>query len=208
MICAALAEYVADLGVHDEVDVALAIADLAVGEAVELLGQRSQRLGEKHELGRRNGELAAAGAQHATGGVDDVAEVELAEKPPALLAKVVHAAEELDLAGDVLEDDKGGLALAAERADAAGNGDYVLGVLAVGEIRIVLLELSRVGRDLARNGIGVHARIDERLATGTTLGPLVIRVVLARLGLVGHCCSSCSRAPVGAHVLFHAWPAT
>ena len=38
----ALAEYVADLGVHDEVNVALAITDLAVGESVELLWQRTQ----------------------------------------------------------------------------------------------------------------------------------------------------------------------
>ena len=204
---AALAEHVADLGVHDEVDVALAIADLAVGEAVELLGQRSQRLGEKRELGRRNGELAATSAQHAAGCVDDVAKVQLAEKPPALLAQVVHAAEELNLTRDVFEDDKGDLALTAKRADAAGNGDYVLGVLAVGKVRIVLLELSRVGRDLASNGIGVHAHIDERLATGTALGPLVIRVVLARLGLIGHCCSSCSRASVDAHVVSRAWSA-
>ena len=32
-----LAEYVADLGIHNEVNVALAITNLAVGEAVELL---------------------------------------------------------------------------------------------------------------------------------------------------------------------------
>ena len=204
---AALAEHVADLGVHDEVDVALAIADLAVGEAVELLGQRSQRLGEKRELGGGDGELPATGAQHAPSSIDDVPEVKLAEKPPALLAQVVHAAEELNLASDVLEDDEGNLALATERADAAGDGDHVLGVLTVGKACVVLLELRRVGRDLTRNGIGVHARIDERLAAGTALGPLVIRVVLARLGLIGHCCSSYSRAPIGAHVLSHAWPA-
>ena len=37
----ALAEYVADLGVHDKVNVALAITNLAVGEAVELFRQRT-----------------------------------------------------------------------------------------------------------------------------------------------------------------------
>ena len=198
---AALAEHVADLGVHDEVNVTLAVADLAIGEAVELLGQRAQGLGEEHELGGRNGELTTAGAQNASGGVDNVAQVKLAEKAPALLAQVVHAAEELNLAGNVLKDDEGCLALATERADAAGDRDHVLGVLAIGKVDIVFLKLGGMGRDLACDGIGVHAFVDERLATGTALGPLVIGGVLARLGLVGHCCSSYSRAHVGAQCL-------
>ena len=46
-----LTEYVADLGVHDKVNVALAITNLAVGEAVELLWQRTQRLGENLQRG-------------------------------------------------------------------------------------------------------------------------------------------------------------
>ena len=44
MIRKRVVEDVADLGVDDEVDVALAVAGLGVGEPVELLGQRPQRL--------------------------------------------------------------------------------------------------------------------------------------------------------------------
>ena len=42
-------------GLDDQVDVALAVADLDVGEAVPLLGQRPQRLGERQELASRRG---------------------------------------------------------------------------------------------------------------------------------------------------------
>ena len=109
---AALAEDVADLGVHDEVDVALAVADLAVREAVELLGQRAKGLGEHGERRGRDGELAAARAHDGARRAQDVAEVKLAEKAPGLVTENVVAAEELDGAAHVLEHDEGGLALA------------------------------------------------------------------------------------------------
>ena len=48
-----LDEHLADLVVGDEVEVAAAVARLDVGEPVELLGQRAQRLGEQLEARRR-----------------------------------------------------------------------------------------------------------------------------------------------------------
>ena len=48
-----------DLGIHNKVDVALAIARLLVGQAVELLWQRAQRLGQKLVARDGNGELTA-----------------------------------------------------------------------------------------------------------------------------------------------------
>ena len=170
---AALAEDVAHLGVHDEVNVALAVANLAVGEAVELLGQRAQGLGEHRELGRRHGELAAARAQDGAGGAEDVAQVELAEKRPRLLAEHVVAAEELDLAGDVLEHDEGRLALLAKGADAARDAHHVLGVGAVGKLGVALLELAGMRRDRGGYRVGVHARVDEGLAARATHRALV-----------------------------------
>ena len=180
----ALAEDVADLGVHDEVHVALAVADLAVGEAVELLGQRAQGLGEHRELRRRDGELAAARAQHRARGAQDVAEVEVGEKRPALVAQHVVAAEELDGAAHVLEHDEGGLALLAQRADAAGDAHHVLGVLAICELGVLGLQLAGVGRDLGGDGIRVHARIDEGLAARAAHAPLVGGGACG--GLLGH----------------------
>ena len=145
---AALAEDVANLGVHDEVHVALTVADLAVGEAVKLLGEGPQGLGEHRELRGRDGELAATRAHDGARGAQDVAEVEVGEKRPALVTQDVVAAEELDGAGDVLEHDEGCLALLAQRPDAAGHAHHVLGVRAVREVGVLLLELAGVGRDL------------------------------------------------------------
>ena len=52
-IARALAEDLAHLRVDDEVDVALAVADLDVRQAVPLLGQRARRLGEHHRVSAR-----------------------------------------------------------------------------------------------------------------------------------------------------------
>ena len=47
---AALDEGVLDLGVDDEVHIALTVAGLGVGQAVELLGQGQQALGQQRQL--------------------------------------------------------------------------------------------------------------------------------------------------------------
>ena len=72
----ALDEALLDLVVDDEVEVAAAVARLHVGEAVELLRQRTQRLGEQAEVVNLERELAAAGADHGALGAEDVAHVQ------------------------------------------------------------------------------------------------------------------------------------
>ncbi len=47
----ALDEGLADVGVHEEVDVALAVAEFGVFEAVELVGEGEHGLGEEGEGG-------------------------------------------------------------------------------------------------------------------------------------------------------------
>ena len=54
----ALAEHLAHLRVDDQVDVALAVALLDVGEAVPLLGQRAHRLGQDDDVLGDDGQLA------------------------------------------------------------------------------------------------------------------------------------------------------
>ena len=77
MMAERLREGLADVIVHDEVDVTLTIAGLLVREAMELLGQRADGLGEQaHRLGRKR-KLTATGADHVAGSLDDIAEVEL-----------------------------------------------------------------------------------------------------------------------------------
>ena len=170
----ALAEYVADLGVHDEVNVALAITNLAVGEAVELLWQRTQRLGEDLQRSHCQGKLATASAHDSAGCADDVAKVEKTQELPVLLVKVVDAAEELNLAGIVLYHDKRDLALVADGADAASHGIDFLASLAVLEVSVALLQLSDVSGDGGLDWVWINAGIKQCLATDAALGALVV----------------------------------
>ena len=170
----ALAEHVADLGVHDEVNIALAITNLAVGEAVELLRQRTQRLGEDLQRGDCQGKLAAASAHDSAGCANDVAKVEKTQELPVLLVKVVDTTEKLNLTGVVLYHDKRNLALVADGANAAGYGIDFLASLAVLEVSIALLQLSDVSGDGGLDWVWVNAGVDERLATGTALSTLVV----------------------------------
>ena len=170
----ALAEYVADLGVHNEVNVALAITNLAVGEAVELLWQRTQRLGEDLQRGHCQGKLAAARTHDSAGCADDVAKVEKTQELPVLLVKVVDAAEELNLAGIVLYHDKRNLALVADGADAAGDGIDFLTSLAVLEVNIALLQLSDVSGNGGLDWVWVNAGVKQCLTASFALGALVV----------------------------------
>ena len=170
----ALAEHVADLGVHDEVNVALAITNLAVGEAVELLRQRTQRLREDLQRGDCQGKLAAASAHDSAGCADDVAKVEKTQELPVLLVKVVDAAEELNLAGVVLYHNKRDLALVANGADAAGHGIDFLASLAIFEVSVALLQLSDVSGDGGFDWVWVNAGVKQCLTTGFALRALVV----------------------------------
>ena len=67
---------VARLGVHDQVDVALPVARLDVLQAVPLLGQRPQRLGQEAHVLHGHRELAGAGAEQLAGDADEVADVQ------------------------------------------------------------------------------------------------------------------------------------
>ena len=82
----ALLEDVARLRVHGEVEVPLPVAALDVLQPVPLLRQGLQALGEEGELGRLDGQLPRARAEHLPGDADPVAEVERPEERPSRLA--------------------------------------------------------------------------------------------------------------------------
>src|SRR5262249_60089021 len=113
-------EDVARLGVHDEVDVALPIARLDVLQAVPLLGQGPERLGQEREALDGDRQLAGPCAEHLAGYADEVAGVEL-DEPRVLVAEPVGARVELDPAGLVHEMREARLAVMANRHDAAGE---------------------------------------------------------------------------------------
>ena len=74
------------VGVDDEVDVALAEAGVGVGQAVPLVGQRAQRLGEQREVLDLHRQLAGARRHDRAVDADPVAAVELLDGGEALVA--------------------------------------------------------------------------------------------------------------------------
>ncbi len=116
-------------GVHEEVDVALAVAELGVFQAVVLVGQGEHGLGEEGEGGAVvdggdvDGELAGAGAEEEAADADVVAEVEEFVEGEGVVADVVLADVDLEALAALLELGEAGFALDADGHDAAGDGD-------------------------------------------------------------------------------------
>ena len=91
---AAPAQGQAALLAHDQIEIALAIARLDVGEAMMLLGQRQQRLRENLDLAAVDGELAARRAAHDARRADDIADIEEPHERELLGRKVVLVIED------------------------------------------------------------------------------------------------------------------
>src|SRR5207248_11014843 len=62
---------------HQQVEVALAVAGLDIGDAVERVGQRAADLGEELQFGHGQGRLPASRTAGPTRGADDVTQVEV-----------------------------------------------------------------------------------------------------------------------------------
>ena len=69
-------EAFAGFRVGDQIDIAAAVPQFGVGEALVLVGQRPQGFAEQGEIRHAHGQLALAGAEHLALGADDVAEIE------------------------------------------------------------------------------------------------------------------------------------
>ena len=94
----ALAEDLAHVGVHHQVDVALAVADLDVLQAVPLLGQRARRLGQDDRLVGQDRQLAGAREHGAADRAHEVAALDLLPQLVGGVADLVLLHVELDLA--------------------------------------------------------------------------------------------------------------
>ena len=169
-----LTEGLANVVVGDQVDIALAIAGLLVGKTVELLGQRTNGLGKQGRALRGNGKLAALGAHNHACHAQDVAQVEGLERIPGSLVHVVDAAEQLNLGSRIAHDDEHDLALTALGDHAAGDLHDVLGVLAIGKLGVLSLDIGNVVLKLRVLGIGVLARLEQGGALGQAGGALVV----------------------------------
>ena len=87
---------------HQEIEVALSISGLGLGQPVERAGRGPLDLGEQLELGDREGGLTALRLGGDPGDADDVPEVDV-DRPGAILGN-----EQLDLPGavDEIEEDE------------------------------------------------------------------------------------------------------
>lgn len=117
-------EGVLHVGIHDEVDVALAITELGVGESVEFLWQWAHGFAEVVVFVDFDGELAAIGDEDDAGDADDVADVGFFEEPVRFFADDVLTAVDLDVAGNIGDVGEACFALAAFCHDAAGDLDF------------------------------------------------------------------------------------
>src|SRR5512133_2948490 len=198
-----LDEDVADAGRDEEVDVALAVALLDVGEAVPLLGQRPERLGEDGEGGGLHRQLARLGPRRGPLGGDDVAHVEELVDLEGLVADLVLLHPDLDLAGAVADLEEGRLAEGAVGEDAAGDRPAtgvrrdLLGLL----LAVPVVEILRdVGRAQAV-AVRVHAEGAQRLGLLQSLRQDLAlggaEAVLRRGRLVGHLSGICRESVRG-----------
>ena len=94
---AAHLEHPARVGIDDQIEIALAVADLDVLQPVPLLGQRHEALGEELERRRPDRQLVGLGAEQVPLDADEVAEVEQLEDREVALAERVLADVDLDL---------------------------------------------------------------------------------------------------------------
>ena len=102
-----------------QVDVALAVAGVGVGEAVPLVGELAPGLGQQHPLLDADRQLAGPGGHHLP---RDAHPVTQRERAVALVVGGDRGpGEELDLAGAVLQRVEGRLALAPAPHDAPGD---------------------------------------------------------------------------------------
>ena len=110
--------------VDDEVEVALAVDLLGVGQAGPLLGQRAEGLRDQPVFGYADGDLAGLGAEELAADADEVAGIDqLLEVGVVSVAQGVAGEVGLDDAAAVEQLDEAGLAHDAQGDDAAGDGD-------------------------------------------------------------------------------------
>ena len=110
------------LGVYDHVQVALAIAQVHVLQAVPLFGQRLQALGQQHNLFRLNGDFPGLGFEHLAAHAQHVTDVIGFKNLVGLHANIIPADISLDHPGAVQQVGKGCLAHHPAAGHPSGNG--------------------------------------------------------------------------------------
>ena len=160
-----VAHHVAHLLIGDHADVRLARARVVVQVLVQG-GQRLQRLGRDGPFGGEHRQLAGLGRDHAAAQVQVVAEVhellELLERVSADLLLGDHALDLRAVAGRQLHEAQA--AAVAQKQDAPGDADHVLGLLTGFKLAVILgahgLEHHRALGDAHLHLLGVRERAE------------------------------------------------
>ena len=118
------------LGVGDEVELAVAMAGLDIGEPVVLVGRRAQRLGQQRKAVDAQRQLAAARDERGAVDPDEIPEVQRQQAFHLLGAQHVDLRLQLDASRAVLEVQEGHLALAPPGGEAPRYAMGDLGLLA------------------------------------------------------------------------------
>ena len=158
------------LRVDDQVHIPLAVAQLGVGQAVELLRQGQQGLAQQGDLLHPHGHLPPLGAEDHALDAHDVADVELLEAVVLRLVHLVPPGVELDAARLVLQVAEGHLAHAPLGHEAAGDGHRLP------------LQGVKVGLDVG--GVVVHHVLGDLEGVVPALLQL-LQLVPAHLGQLG-----------------------
>ena len=156
---AALVEHVLDVEVGDEVEVALAVTGLDVGEAVPLGRQGAQRLANDGELRRLERDLLRARSEHRPFHAEEIAEIELLQHLERLLAEGVFLRVNLHAIGAVADVQKYAFAHCAERSHAPGQSN----------LAAFLVVFACTGAGLVRREL-VGKRLDALLPQGGEIG--------------------------------------
>ncbi len=120
-IFARLTEDLAAFRIRDQIEIALAVADLHIFQPVELLGHGEKGLREEFELLDMQAQFARAGAEKIAFGADDIADVEQTEQLVIALADGVLAHVALQTRAVLLDVQEAGFAHAPNGLDAAGE---------------------------------------------------------------------------------------
>ena len=126
MMSAALDERIAGFGVHDQVEIALAIAGIGVGKSVELFRQRMQALAQKRDFLRVHGRFAGLGLEYKALYADHVADVVGFERLVRFLAHGVAGRVDLNLPVKIEHVREGRLAHDALRHESSGDADVLV----------------------------------------------------------------------------------
>jgi hypothetical protein len=171
-------EHLARLGVGGEIEIALAVAGLDVGQAVPLLGQRAERLGKESEVVDGERQLPQPGADERTGGAQEVAQVQVVEDELGVFGELVRADEELQLLAPVVEIGEDDLPLGADALHPAGDPERDLRRLQLlgGLLPIAGTHPTGLRVPVEAMGVGLDPPLGELLALGAPVFDLIVEL--------------------------------